>query len=306
MLPVPPALSRLAVTVTALLCALCGPDAWAADDPADPAWTAGRPYIYLEGPPGTVLEDRLSVTNPGAKPLTVRLRPADAYNTEDGAFAVRDARRSKDTGTWITLAADRVTIPPRTRAEVPFSVTVPADALPGDHPGAIMASGGREAGVRIHLRVSGPTLAALTVEDVSVSGGKIHYALVNRGNTALTPRLTVRADGLFGEVLHRKPRTLPLELLPGQRVTLTENWPHTPSLNSVDVHVRVTAPGDARSEATASATFIPWPAVSGGAAALLATAALTTWLLHRRRHPPNRRTPCEETASERHLARSGA
>jgi hypothetical protein len=295
---------RTAVLLVALLWALGVRTAWAADDPA---WAAGRPYVYLEGPPGTVLEDSLSVTNPGAKPLTVRLRPADADNTEDGAFAVRDARRSKDTGAWITLAADRVTVPPRTRAEVPFSVTVPPGALPGDHPGAIMAaSGGREVGVRIHLRVSGPTLAALTVEDVSISGGKIHYALVNRGNTALTPSLTVRADGLFGEVLRREHRTLPLELLPGQRVALTENWPDPPSLDRVAVHVRVTAPGDARGEAQASATFTPWRAVSAGGAALLTAAGLTVWLLHRRRHPPDPPRPCEETASERHLARSGA
>lgn len=277
-------LPRTAVLLVALLYAVGVPVAWAADDPA---WTAGRPYVYLEGLPGTVLEDRLSVTNPGAKPLTVRLRPTGAYNTGD-------------TGTWLTLAADHVTIPPRTRAEVPFSVTVPPGVLPGDHSGAIMAaSGGREMGVRIQLRVNGPRLAALTVEDVSVSGGKIHYALVNRGNTALTPRMTVRADGLFGEVLHREPRTLPEELLPGQRVTLTENWPAPPTLDSVEVHVRATAPGAARSEATASATFIPWPTVASGGAALLAAAGLTTWLLHRRRHP-------EETASERHLPRSGA
>jgi hypothetical protein len=290
-------LSRPAVILAALLCALyvvCVPAAWAAQDPMWTAAAGDRPYVYLEGPPGTVLEDTLSVTNPGAKPLTVRLRPADAHITAD-------------TGARITLATDRVTVPPRTRAEVPFAVTVPPGALPGDHPGAITAAaGGREVGVRIHLRVTGPTLAALTVEDVSVSDGKIHYALVNRGNTALTPRLTIRAEGLFGEVLHRRPRTLPLELLPGRRVTLTEKWPNPPSLDSVDVHVRATAPGGARGEATASATFIPWPTVAGGCTALLAAAALATWLLHCRRHPPDRLTPPEETAIERHLARSGA
>ncbi|MCX4823573.1 DUF916 domain-containing protein [Streptomyces sp. NBC_01142] len=286
---------------------MCAPTAWAADTPAWTATGGDRPYVYLEGPPGTVLEDTLSVTNPGAKPLTVRLRPADAYNTEGGAFAVRDARGSKDTGTWITLAADRVTVPPRTRAEVPFSATVPPGAVPGDHPGAIMAaSGGREVGVRIHLRVSGPTLAALTVEDVSFSGGKIHYALVNRGNTALTPSLTVRADGLFGEVLHRKPRRLPLELLPGQRVTLTEDWPDPPSLDAVGIHLRATAPGNASGESTASATFVPWPEAAATGGLLLAAATLTAWLLHSRRHPPDRTEPPEETANERHLARSGA
>ncbi|MFC4608833.1 hypothetical protein ACFO9E_13535 [Streptomyces maoxianensis] len=304
--------SLLAV-VAALACALSAPAAraagagWAVDAAAGAGWKSdaaraagagwksdadwavepgggGRPYVYLEGVPGAVLEDKLSVTNPGAQPLTVRLRPADAYNTSSGSLAVRGAHRSTGAGTWITLASDRVTVPPRTRAEIPFSVTVPPGALPGDHPGAVMAAvGEREAGVRIHLRVSGPTLAALTVEDVRVFGGAIHYTLVNRGNTALTPRLTVRADGLFGQVLRRAPRTLP-ELLPAQRVTLTEKWPDHPSLDSVKVHVEASAADDARAGASASATFVPWGAVVGAAGALLAVAGGTAlWWIRLRR-----------------------
>lgn len=202
-----------------LLCAFAMTPATAADR-ADSAtgWTArpaasgaatgtgdGRPYFYLEGVPGTVLQDRLAVTNPGRTPVTVRLRGADAYNAEDGEFAVRGSKGSAGTGVWLRLAADRVTVPARTRAEVPFSVTVPTSAPPGDHPGAIVAeSGGRSVGVRVHLRVSGPTLAALTVEDVTVSGRTIHYTLVNRGNAALAPRLAVSADGVFGTLLRRE------------------------------------------------------------------------------------------------------
>ncbi|WP_406304700.1 DUF916 domain-containing protein [Streptomyces sp. NBC_00885] len=300
-------LPRLAVTFAALLCALCAPAARA----ADAAWTVqpggARPYVYLEGGPGTVLEDTLSVTNPGTKPLTVRLRPADAYNTGTGALAVRGARKSHGAGTWITLASERVRVPPRTRAQIPFSVTVPPGALPGDHPGAIMAaSGGREAGLRIHLRVSGPTLAAFTVEQVKISGGAIHYTLVNRGNTVLTPRVTIRADGLFGEVLRRAPRTLPVELLPAQRVTLAEKWPGHPSLDAVTVHVDATAPGDARAKGSASVTFVPWATVAGSAAGLLAAAGGTVWFLRRRRRPADPGPTLEQTGSERHLARSGA
>ncbi|MER5464144.1 hypothetical protein ABT010_26340 [Streptomyces sp. NPDC002668] len=298
--------------VAALLCALCvlcATAAWASDEPtwtAEPAAGGGRPYVYMEGVPGTVLEDKLSVTNRGAKPLAVRLRSADLINTAGGAPAVRGARRSSAAGTWITLAANRLTVPPRTRAEVPFSVTVPAGALPGDHPGAVVVeSGDREAGVRIQLRVSGPTLAALTVEDVSVSRGAIRYSLVNRGNTALTPRLAVRADGLFGEVLRRPPRTLSVELLPGRRVSLTEKWPDPPSLDSVDVRVQVTAEGAARSEATASATFVPWLWVAAGAVALVAAVGTTSWLMYRR-HPADPGPTPEQTSSEDELARSGA
>ncbi|MFJ1927051.1 hypothetical protein [Streptomyces sp. NPDC088131] len=303
--------------------------AGATEHPAAPAWTAqpaangagrdvGRPYFYLEGLPGSVLQDRLSVTNPGPDPLTVRLRGADAYNTAEGGFAVRGAHGSTGTGAWLRTATEKVTVPARTRAEVPVSVTVPDDALPGDHPGAIVAeSGGRSVGVRVQLRVGGPTLAALTVEDVGVAGGTIHYTLVNRGNAVLVPRLAVSADGVFGTLLRREARPLPVELLPGQRVRLTEPWRDTPALDSATVRLRVSAAGGAHSEATASALFVPWLPLSGGALLLLAGAAAGTYA-HRRRRAARRgghgsagtgAAPSpdrQQHSDERHLVKAGA
>ncbi|MYT72561.1 MULTISPECIES: hypothetical protein [unclassified Streptomyces] len=241
-----------------------------------PATDDGRPYIYAEGTPGTVLEDKVAVTNPTKKPLRVTLRGADADNRTDGTLDLRN--KAKDTGAWITFAEKNVKIPARTRAEVPFTVTVPAGATPGDHPGAIVASGGgRDAGVSVRLRVGGPTLAALTVEHVRVKDGdSIAYDVVNRGNTTLTPRLAVRADGVFGSVLDRRARTLPVELLPGRRVTLTEPWPGAPALDSVDVKVTVTAGGGAADSATTTARFVPW-GVLGGALAVLAGAGCAAY-----------------------------
>ncbi|GGY30658.1 hypothetical protein [Streptomyces xanthochromogenes] len=306
---------RLALPAMALLlCALAVPAAEAAPT-ASGDWTAapasgggtrpssdGRPYFYLEGPPGTVLQDTLSLSNPSDAPLTVKLRGAAAYNATNGDFAVR---RTPDP--WIALAAPEVRIPPRTRADVPFAVTVPSGAQPGDHPAALMADvGGRDVGVRLQLRVSGPTLSALTVESVRVdkAHGLIRYALVNRGNTALTPRLALRADGVFGRALDRPARALPVELLPGQRVELSEPWPQPPALDRVSVHLDVTADGGAHAAAGASATFVPWGAVAGAALVVLGGAATALRLVRRRRRRPGE--PVEMLAAERELAQTGA
>lgn len=300
--------------------------AGATEHPTGPAWTVrpaangpargeGRPSFYLEGLPGSVLQDRLSVTNPGPEPVTVRLRGADAYRAGDGGFAVRGAHGSTGTGAWVRTASSEVTVPGRTRADVPVSFTVPQDALPGDHPGAIVAeSGGRSVGVRVQLRVGGPTLAALTVEDVTVSGGALHYTLVNRGNAALVPRLSVSADGVFGPLLRRDARTLPVELPPGQRTRLTEPWRDAPALDSVTVRLRVTAAGGAHAEATASAVFVPRAPVTGGALLLLGAVAAGVYGLRRRRRA--RPGPRDEGAApapdpqqrtdERHLVKTGA
>jgi hypothetical protein len=256
----------------------------------------GRPYVYAEGAPGTVLQDSVSVLNPGARPVTVRLRGADADNTKHGDLTVRAAGKSTDTGAWIAFAGDRdgrrvpvrtllLRVPAHTRADVPFTVSVPAGATPGDHPGAIVAgAGGRSSAVRVQLRVGGPSVSALTVEHVAVHGGRISYELVNRGNTVLTPKLAVRADGVLGRALDRAPRTLPLDLLPGRRVTLTEPWRDPPALDAVDVRLTVTAAGGARATASASVRFVPWGALAATAGAGLA--ALGAWWgvrRHRRR-----------------------
>jgi uncharacterized membrane protein len=45
------------------------------------------------------------------------------------------------TGSWITLAASEVTLAAGESREVPFSVTIPADARPGQHLGGIVAEG---------------------------------------------------------------------------------------------------------------------------------------------------------------------
>ncbi|MFD0506015.1 hypothetical protein ACFQ0G_30485 [Streptomyces chiangmaiensis] len=148
--------ARLALSLSVATLGLLGA---APSASADGGWSVepatggagGRPYVYAEGEPGTVLQDAVSVLNPGSEPLTVRLSGADADDTADGGFTVRT--RPVDTGAWIAFArttggrraavhAVSVTVPARTRADVPFSLTVPGGAVPGDHPGAIVASAG--------------------------------------------------------------------------------------------------------------------------------------------------------------------
>ncbi|MEU6590595.1 hypothetical protein ABZ923_15475 [Streptomyces sp. NPDC046881] len=220
----------------------------------------GRPAFYAEGAPGAVLQDTVAVTNRARTPLTVRLR---------------------GTGVPATLARAALTVPARTRAEVPFTVTVPRGAAPGDRTGAIVArdAHGRTATVPVRVRAVGPALAALTVEHLAVHADRITYELVNRGTTVLAPTLAVRADGLFGPVLDRAPRTLPVRLAPGARCTLSEPWPGRPALDRVRVRLTVTAPGGAHDTASTSAAYVPWGAVAGTAGG----AAAVTAVIRRRR-----------------------
>ncbi|MFD8503676.1 hypothetical protein ACFV2L_13235 [Streptomyces sp. NPDC059687] len=286
---------RLALTLAAasgLLAAAPAEDGWSLAPATGGA--GGRPYVYAEGEPGTVMQDAVSVVNPGGGPLTVRLSGAD--DTADDGSPARSVPAGS--GAWIGFArttggrriaahAVLVTVPGRTRADVPFSVTVPSGAAPGDHPAVIVASAGtRSSAVRVRLRVTGPALSALTVEHVRVRAGRVTFELVNRGTTVLAPRLAVRADGVLGRVLDRAPHALPLRLPPGRRVRLTEPWPHQPALDAVDVTLTVTAAGGAHGSASASARFVPWGTAAASAAGLLAAVGAAAVVRRRRRRPP--------------------
>lgn len=231
--------------VTALALLATAPRASAAEGWSLAPAGGGRPSFYAEGAPGAVLQDTVSLTNPGGHPVTVRLA---------------------GTGVPVTFAEPTVRVPARTRADIPFTMTVPTGAAPGDRPAALVAkdTDGRTATARIRLRVGGPALSALTVEHLAVHGDRITYELVNRGTTVLAPKLAVRADGLFGRVLlDRAPRTLPVRLAPGTRTELSEPWPGHPALDAVDVRLTATASGGAHDTADTEARFVPWAAVAG-------------------------------------------
>ncbi|MEU7022309.1 hypothetical protein ABZ990_16825 [Streptomyces sp. NPDC046203] len=265
-----------ALALPALLAAAPAPAPARTPAPAD--WSAGpaagRPYVYLEGAAGSVVTDTLSVTNPTTRPLTVRLTGGAGQTDEPDALS-------------LAFAARTVTVPARTRADVPFTVTVGAGTPPGDHRGSIRATAGvpaRTAAIPLHLRVAGPRLAALTIEDVHVqhpggsgSSGIVRYTLVNRGSTTLAPRLAARAEGVLGTVLDRPERPLPLTLRPGERVTRTEPWPDPPALDAVTVHLTATAPGAPPATARAAATFTSAPGLAAATAVLLAGAGAVAY-----------------------------
>jgi hypothetical protein len=187
-------------------------------------------------------------------------------------------------GAWAKPAKSRVTVPAHGEVTVPFTLSVPEGAEPGDHPGALVAlderidkgDGAVALGVqravaaRIYLRVGGPTVPAIAVEDVRVShhqplvpglgdsGATISYTLRNTGNVTLNPKVELRATGLFGRtLLARELARIPGELLPGQRVRLSEPWRGSPQLDWGDVKVTASAK-DTRESVSASFFALPW------------------------------------------------
>ncbi|NUK36144.1 DUF916 domain-containing protein [Streptomyces lunaelactis] len=296
---------KLYVILLGLITMLCAvPAAHAADNGNWSVYPAaselgGRPYFYLSADPGTTLTDRVTVTNKTDAPLTFRLYAADAYNTErDGGFAVRTQKeKQRGVGAWARPERDRVTVPANSSVTVPYTLTVPEGAEPGDHPGALVALDERVSpstgpvavgiqqavGARVYLRVGGPTVPALSVEDVALthaqplvpgtgeSSALISYTLHNRGNVTLNPKVALKAEGLFGrDLLSRDLKKIPSELLPRQKIRLTERWSGAPQLEWGEVRLTASA-RDVRESAGASFFALPWLLAAVLAAALAGT-----------------------------------
>ncbi|GLF93786.1 COG1470 family protein [Streptomyces yaizuensis] len=267
-----------------------------------------RPYFHLAADPGRRLRDKVTITNRTSAPLTLRLYAADAHNTvRDGGFAVRSPEeRQRGVGAWARPDRTRVTVPARGSVTVAYTVTVPDTAPPGDHPGALVAldervarpgaavgMGVRQAvGARLYLRVNGPAVPALTVEDVTVdqdrpllpgtgtSRATVSYTLHNRGNVTLSPRVRLRATGLFGRELLERPGRVPSELLPRQRIRLTERWDGPPALDRGKVRITATAHG---TRDAAGASFLAVPRLAAGLLAAALALALLWWRTRRAR-----------------------
>jgi len=238
--------------------------------------------------PGQRVTDAVVLANYAPVPQTFELYAADGYNAPNGGgLALRPATAgSRSVGEWVHLAASRYTVPAHTVATVPFSLTIPEGARPGDHVGGIVALDEAAAGatdrsmpvavhrgvaVAIFTRVSGPLHASVAVRAVGahVTGalGFRHQATVvatleNTGNVQLQATVKVSVTDLFGDTVERfTPQHLPV-LVPGSTFTLYEPTvsPSQP-VGPEQVHVTVTT--DHAGTVTASGSFwiVPWGAI---------------------------------------------
>ncbi|WDZ82749.1 hypothetical protein [Micromonospora cathayae] len=271
---------------------------WAVQ-PADPSGPDGRRWIEATLDPGQVTTEHLAVRNFSDTPVVFALKAADGYLTDRGRFTMLSSdRESVDGGTWIRVR-ERVRVAARSTTVVPFTISAPADATPGDHPAGIAAtltsSGGTVAvesrvGFRVMLRASGTVTAALAVTDLTTeyrrswnpfSAGTVlvTYTGTNRGNVAVTGRGRVTTGHLFG-LTDRGTAAPAAELLPGGRRQVTTRlagvWGIGPLRTTVDVTPAVRGgdpTGAVIRPTTAAVTLwvLPWPQ--------LALAALVAGLL---------------------------
>jgi hypothetical protein len=282
----------------------------AADDPGTVSWSIapatetgadGRTWIERDLDPGTTVTEHVAVRNLGDEATTFALAAADGYLTPTGRFSMLPSgTASEDAGTWVDVA-ESVALAPGETAVLPLTITVPADATPGDHAAGVAASvlsagtttEGAQVGVesrvgfRVLLRVQGALDPAVAVTDVRAAydtswnpfapgAVTVEHDLADTGNTRLSVDAQVAAGGRDADP------GVPVELLPGDTrtsaTTVDRVWPLGPVAVTVTVDAAVSPDGEALPPVTAQVTVwaVPWPQlVVLAGVALLVGAALT-------------------------------
>jgi hypothetical protein len=151
--------------------------------PADETGRDGRSWVELTLDPGETATERLAISNLGEVPATFRISAADGYLTDTGRFNMLPSSvPSSAAGTWISVQ-EHIDLAPGETQIVPFEISVPADASPGDHPAGIAASivstgdGGdgnqvsieSRVGFRVMTRVSGEVRVGVDATEVDLS-----------------------------------------------------------------------------------------------------------------------------------------
>lgn len=296
------------------------PQADFAIQPSGPDGPGGRDYFVYTLKPGEVFGDTVGLSNFSDKPQKFFIYATDAFNTEgEAAFALlKEQDKPVDVGTWIELGAKQYTVAPGKRVDIPFSVTVPADAQPGDHAGAIVAQPAiatsdptddefsfdfrLRIGARVYVRVDGamePSLGITKLEfdhegslnPLTAGDATIRYTVTNTGNLRLAPVATVRIKGPFGITLKElEPRQLP-ELLPGGKLEIADTATNLPQVGRLTAEVVVSAEG-AETKGTESEWAVPWLLVA-------IVIALGGWYAVRRRRRRRLATPDLPPSRER-------
>ncbi|MFJ8579104.1 WxL protein peptidoglycan domain-containing protein [Micromonospora sp. NPDC093277] len=258
--------------------------------PSSRKGVTGKNHFVYDLSPGEQIIDYVGISNLGKEPITLDTYPTDAFNTEDGAFALLPTGQDpRGVGAWIRLPQRSYTIAPGKRLDVPFTLKVPANAEPGDHPGAVVAAMSvtatgqegqqvtieRRIGARVYLRVSGPVEPSVQITGMELRydnplvpfpGGDLiaTYRVANLGNVRVTGKARIQVKGPLGVRLgHSEMIDIP-ELLPDSEIRLTSTihgvFPAGPITASLAVNPETVDKKEAVSTArrSVSTSAVPW------------------------------------------------
>jgi hypothetical protein len=188
----------------------------------DPQRPATQSYFVYNAGLGQVIEDEVVVYNRGTGPGTARLYAVDMTTGQNSGAVFREAHEPRQAvGSWIRLSQQEITLAPGERRQVPFTVTIPDSAAPGQQLGGIVVEdtalradtqGGivrvnvqSRSAIAVQANLPGPMVERITVTGIAAGGAggfqQLLLGLRNDGTELAKPTGTlVVADATGREV----------------------------------------------------------------------------------------------------------
>lgn len=166
-------------------------------------------YFVYTMAPGDRTSDAALVLNNGDVPVTLKLYAADALTAINGGTAFANEGEEKNgVAHWLSPSMAELSLQPGEERTVPFTISVPRDALPGQHVAGLVLEAVnssteptdgsaqtplwvnvvRRAGVAVVIEVPGPHTVGLEITGTCLRqqdrahGATFEYAVRNTGN----------------------------------------------------------------------------------------------------------------------------
>lgn len=216
----------------------------------DPSAAAGKSYFVHTASPGATWTESIAVANTYGVRINAWVDAVDGITSiRTGAVYTARTEAPRGTATWVRPSVSSVSVAPRGRTVISFTVSVPASASAGDHvagvafedmQGSTSGQAGASSGaggittvlrsvVAIQVRVPGPAVFLLHVYSASMhpviatGGSGISIDMADVGGLLGKPLLDITLDGPNG---YHRDQTFQLDtMLPADRITDELLWP---------------------------------------------------------------------------------
>jgi uncharacterized membrane protein len=202
-------------------------------------------FVLKEGESktGAVIVDNLD-----SKDATVSLYGADGTLSNQGTFAITTKSASQKTiGKWVQFETPTVTLKGNEQRQIPFTITIPANATPGTYGGGIAAettngNGSVQTGnavsvssrvvVKLYVSIPGEKKTSFEWSNFSYNPGSdskkpfFNLSYANTGNTIINAEQKIDIQGFPG---FSQTVTLPTASLPqGSSIDIPVRWDNPP------------------------------------------------------------------------------
>jgi hypothetical protein len=219
-------------------------------------------YFTFHAAAGSTISDAVVITNQATTPVDLAVSPVDGLTgqTSGSVYANRQDPVAK-AGTWVAPSVAELSLPGQSSRTVSFTVTVPANASPGDHLAGFAVENTNpttssngfaikeilRSVIGVLVVVPGqatfvPKLSHLDIKQIGQTGiGSVTVGLGNSGLAFAKPSLRVSLKGAAG---YNRSITRGLDtVLPGDSISYPFAWPDVLAKGSYDVTATLTGGG---------------------------------------------------------------